>query len=269
VQSTFVAPQHSCNEIAIVPYFYKKLPVSQIKDALRELFIFLHLDVTKNLKYDRLSRRIMKDNIQNNFNCIDIGCHKGEMLNYMLKLAPMGIHFAFEPIPHLYHDLLNKYNSKASVFPYALSNSSGETTFQWVKNAPAYSGIKRRKYDIENPNIEEITVEKKLLDEVIPESLPIHFVKIDVEGAEFGVLKGARKILSAHKPTILFECGKGASDYYETNPSDLHSFLTDEIGLNIFTLDNFISNNGPMTKSDFEYSFNNGTEYYFIASQRA
>ncbi|MFA9221027.1 MAG: FkbM family methyltransferase, partial [Sediminibacterium sp.] len=195
--------------------------MSQIKDAVRELLIFLHFDLTKNLKYDRLTRRIMKDGIQANFNCIDIGCHKGEMLNYMLKLAPQGKHFAFEPIPSLFNQLSSKYKNRAAIFPYALSNSSGETTFQWVKNAPAYSGIKRRRYDIDNPEIEEITVEKKLLDDVIPTTTPIHFVKIDVEGAEFGVLKGAKNLLAAHKPTILFECGKGASDFYDTNPLEL------------------------------------------------
>ena len=242
--------------------------MSQIKDAVRELLIFLHFDLTKNLKYDRLTRRIMKDGIQANFNCIDIGCHKGEMLNYMLKLAPQGKHFAFEPIPSLYNQLNSKYQNRAAIFPYALSNSSGETTFQWVKNAPAYSGIKRRRYDIDNPEIEEITVEKKLLDDVIPTTTPIHFVKIDVEGAEFGVLKGAKNLLAAHKPTILFECGKGASDFYDTNPQELHSFLSNEIGLDVFTLQDFISNNKPLSGHDFENSFNNNTDYYFIASSR-
>ena len=242
--------------------------MSQIKDAVRELLIFLHFDLTKNLKYDRLTRRIMKERIQPDFNCIDIGCHKGEMLNVMLKLAPQGKHFAFEPIPSFYNQLTSKYENRASVFPYALSNASGQTTFQWVKNAPAYSGIKRRRYDIDNPEIEEITVEKKLLDEVIPTSTPIHFVKIDVEGAEFGVLKGAKNLLSAHKPTILFECGKGASDYYDTDPRELFSFLSNEIGLNIFTLQDFIENKKSLSENDFENSFNNNTDYYFIASSR-
>lgn len=242
--------------------------MNRIKDAVRELLIFLHFDLTKNLKYDRLTRRIMKSEIQYNFNCIDIGCHKGEMLNYMLKLSPQGLHFAFEPIPSLFNNLCLKYKKRASIFPFALSNSSGETTFQWVKNAPAYSGIKRRKYDIDNPEIEEIIVEKRLLDDVIPITTPIHFVKIDVEGAEFGVLKGAKNLLAAHKPTILFECGKGASDFYNTNPQELFTFLTHEIGLDIFTLQGFISNNYPLSQNDFENSFNNNTDYYFIANYR-
>jgi len=75
-------------------------------------------------------------------------------------------------------------------------------------------------------------------------------------------------LLAAHKPTILFECGKGASDFYDTNPLELHSFLSNEIGLNVFTLQDFISNNKPLSGHDFENSFNNTTDYYFIASSR-
>lgn len=253
-------------KLQMFPIFIKNILVSQIKDAVRELLILLHFDVTKNLKYDRLTRQIMKKQIQRQSNCIDIGCHKGEMLNFMLKLAPLGKHFAFEPIPSLFNQLSSKFQNRAEIFPYALANSSGETSFQWVKNAPAYSGIKRRKYDIDNPQIEEIKVEKKLLDDIIPLSTPIHFIKIDVEGAEFGVLKGAKNLLAANKPTILFECGKGASDFYNTNPRELHSFLSNEIGLNVFTLQDFISNNNPLSENDFENSFNNNTDYYFIAS---
>jgi FkbM family methyltransferase len=156
--------------------------MSIIKDTLREIFISLHLDLTKNLKYDRLTRIILKKYVKRNNNCIDVGCHKGEILDLILNYAPEGKHYAFEPIPYLYNDLKNKYKYKAEIFPYALSDNSGETTFQLVKNAPAYSGIKRRRYDITNPVIEEIKVDLKTLDEIIPLNEKIHLIKIDVEG---------------------------------------------------------------------------------------
>ncbi len=167
--------------------------MSIIKDALREVFISLHLDLTKNLKYDRLTRIILKRYVKRNYNCIDVGCHKGEILDLILNYSPEGKHYAFEPIPYLFNELKNKY--KVEIFPYALSDRSGEATFQLVKNAPAYSGIKRRRYDITNPVIEEIKVELKTLDEIIPLTEKIHLIKIDVEGGEFGVLKGAKNLL--------------------------------------------------------------------------
>jgi len=236
------------------------------KDMLRKLLIFFHLDVTKNIQYDRLTKAIMKKSIQENDNCIDIGCHKGEILDLMLQYSPEGKHYAFEPIPYLFEELEKKYKNKAQIFQYALSDKAGHSTFQLVKNAPAYSGIKRRHYDISNPEIEEIEVEIKTLDEIISPAEKIDFIKIDVEGGEFGVLKGAKNILQKNKPVILFECGKGASDYYGTNPLDLYDFIASEIGLNVFTLASYINNKPPLTREEFGNYFNTNAEYYFVAS---
>ncbi len=237
-----------------------------IKQILRKLFIKLHLDITKNIKYDRLTEKIMKKLIQSSDNCIDVGCHKGEMLKVILQLAPNGEHYAFEPIPSMYSKLLEKYNKKANIFPYALSDENGESTFQFVKNAPAYSGIKQRKYDVQNPDIEEINVELKRLDDLIPEDKTIHFIKIDVEGAEWQVLKGGHQLLKRDKPTILFECGKGATDYYNTHPLQIFDLLNDS-GLKIFTLQSYLDHKASLSAQQFETYFNTNQEYYFIATK--
>lgn len=238
-----------------------------IKNILRELFIYFHIDITKNLKYDRLTRKIMKQFLRKDFNCIDVGCHKGEILDLMLKYAPKGKHYAFEPLPHLFQQLVINYKGKAQIFPFALSTEVGQTTFQFVKNAPAYSGLKNRRYDVAKPDIEEISVEINTLDTLIPADQKIDFIKIDVEGGELGVMKGGVNLLKNSQPTIVFECGKGASDYYGTSATDLYSFLSDEIGLNIYTLDAFINGKKYLTSSEFEHYFNSNEEYYFIASK--
>lgn len=237
----------------------------RIKDWIREALIFLHLDVTQNLKYDRLTRLIMKRVIKVESNCIDIGCHKGEMLDTMLLFAPNGKHTGFEPIPTMYDALVKKYSNKATIYPFALSDANGTTTFQFVKNAPAYSGIKQRKYDIEHPEIEQIEVTLKTLDSVIDPNERIDFVKIDVEGAEFGVLKGGINLLKKNKPTIVFEFGMGASDYYGTDPIALYQFITQELGLKIFTLLAFVNHEAPLTEVDFKNLYETNKEYYFIA----
>lgn len=239
-----------------------------IKYMLREILIFLHLDFTKNLKYDRLTKTIMRRYLKENDNCIDAGCHKGDVLHLMLTLSPGGKHYAFEPVPYLFRALLRKYHLKAQIFPYALSDTNGETIFQLVKNAPAYSGIRKRLYDIENPDIEEITVAMKTLDSVLSADEPIHFMKIDVEGGEFGVLRGARNLLIKQKPLVLFECGKGASDYYGTRAVELFDFLTKEVGLEMYTLQSFIRGQASMNSATFERYFETNEEYYFVASNR-
>ena len=82
-----------------------------LKNAIRLSLNFLHLDLTKNLEYDRLTKSIMKREIKVDSNCIDVGCHKGEILENILKYSPKGTHFGFEPIPMLFKQLKKKYNS--------------------------------------------------------------------------------------------------------------------------------------------------------------
>lgn len=237
-----------------------------LKDSIRELLIDLHLDLTKNLEYDRLTRAILKKSLSPDHNCIDIGCHKGEILDLMLTYAPKGTHYGFEPIPYLFEKLEVKYKGLATIYPYALSNKSGTTQFNLVKNAPAYSGIKERKYAIKNPEIEKIQVPVKLLDEIIPQDQKINFIKIDVEGGEFGVLKGAKAILKKNQPIVLFECGKGGSDYYGTQPNELYDFISKEIGLKMYTLKSFIKKSTPLSSKQFVNYFESNKEYYFIAT---
>ena len=196
-----------------------------LKTAIRKFLTFSKLDLTKNLKYDRLTQKIMSKVIKSNSNCIDVGCHKGEMLDLMLKYAPKGKHLAFEPIPSFFDKLQEKYQGLATIYPHALSSEKGNTTFQYVKNAPAYSGIKKRKYDVKNPEIEQINVTLELLDNLVENDFSVDFIKIDVEGAEFGVLKGAKNIILKNKPYIIFEFGLGASEFYGTKPEDIFSFF--------------------------------------------
>lgn len=238
-----------------------------IKDIIRNILISLRLDVTKNIKYDRLTHKIIQRVITNASNCIDIGCHKGEILELILRYAPNGQHFAFEPIPELFDRLQNNLYQSVTLYPYALSNKTGVSSFQWVKNAPAYSGLKKRRYDINTPDIEEIKVEVRLLDELIPPDVRVDFIKIDVEGGEFGVLQGAKRILKTFHPTVLFEYGQGASDYYGTTPEDIHKYLNKECGLSIHTLEGFLLDKTPITQAEFKAYFVSNQEYYFVASK--
>lgn len=236
-----------------------------MKSLIRRVLNFLHFDLTLNLKYDRLTKRIIKKLLKPDSNCIDVGCHKGEILDLFIKQSPSGKHFGFEPIPSFFQTLNDKYASKATILPYALSEEDGIAVFQYVKNAPAYSGLKKRDYDRVIPQIEEIEVQKKKMDDCIPESLKIDFIKIDVEGGEFNVLKGAQRILKESTPFLLFEFGLGASDYYKTDPADFYDFLA-SFNYTIFSLNNFLNDKDSYNKDTFLNCYNNKKEYYFIAA---
>src|SRR5690606_40085228 len=106
-----------------------------------------------------------------------------------------------------------KFANEATVYPYALSTENKQTTFHYVKNAPAYSGLNKRKYAIDNPDIEKIEVEVKRLDDIIPSETPIHFIKIDVEVGECDIMLGGKELLKKNQPTILFVCGLVATEF--------------------------------------------------------
>jgi len=237
-----------------------------VKQTIRRFFNMLHLDVTKNLAYDRLTKVILKKTLKQSSNCIDVGAHKGEILDLILVHAPAGQHYAFEPIPLFYNKLKEKYTKNVTVLSYALSEKSGVTSFNFVKNAPAYSGIKERKYQTETPNNEKIEVELKPLDEVISPEVKIDFIKIDVEGGEFDVLRGAKRILTNDQPILLFESGLGASEYYGTTPKSLYDFFK-ELDYKVFTLKSFAKNGKPLTPTAFKTIYETNAEYYFVASR--
>jgi len=241
-----------------------------IKKQIRRLLIFLHIDLSKNLQYDRLTRIILRMIISqdNQANVVDVGAHKGEILDLILRYAPTSQHFAFEPLPQFYKELQKKYAPNVSIFPYALAEGDGISSFCMVKNALPYSGLKQRDYTIKNPDIEEISVQTRRLDQVIPIETPIRLIKIDVEGGEFGVLKGSEKILKKWKPTLIFECGKGASNYYGTTPEAFFDFLATQYNYHIFTLKEFCKKTDSkkaLAQKEFAQHFYNGTEYYFVA----
>lgn len=103
-----------------------------MKKLIRKLLNTLEIDLTKNLEYDRLTKEIIKKTIQKNSVCIDVGAHKGEILDLFLKYAPNAKHFAFEPIPYLFENLHKKYSISCFIFPYALTDMGGaKNLFNW------------------------------------------------------------------------------------------------------------------------------------------
>ena len=208
----------------------------------------------------------MRKVIKNKSNCVDVGCHKGEMLDVMLELAPEGSHYAFEPIPYMHEALTEKYkNRPVNISAVALSEEKGKASFNIVKNAPAYSGFRQRQYDVSVPEIEEVVVLTDALDNIVPSNVLIDFVKIDVEGAEYGVIKGAVNLLQRCKPTMVFEFGMGASDFYETKPEMIYYLLVKDCGLKINTLKGWLNKSDELSFERFCEIYDNNLEYYFIA----
>ena len=233
--------------------------------TLKALVKKLPIAFTKNQQYDAQTVKILQKICRPNSNCIDIGCHKGEMLDLILKFSPRGQHFCFEPLPDLFQGLVQKnYPKNCQFFDLALSREKGETTFNYVISNPSYSGILRRRYDRADEEDTTITVKTDLLDNVIPSNTHIDFIKIDVEGAEMLVLEGAKRTIERCKPIVVFEHGLGASDVYGTTPRQIFLFF-EQCGLHISLMRDWLTGKPVLSQEAFEAQFYSGKNYYFIA----
>jgi FkbM family methyltransferase len=203
---------------------------------------------------------VLVSTLNENSNCIDIGAYRGRVLDQMVRLAPHGRHIAYEPLPHLYRQLVTRFPS-VDVRHAAVSNAPGETTFVHVRDAPALSGLTNRWNGGDDHRTETITVRVEALDAALPPGYVPDFIKVDVEGAERLVFEGAIKTITEHKPTILFEHGKGGADHYATEPADVYDLLTRVAGLRIFEL----GGNEPLTMAQFEEAYRRNEQWNFVA----
>jgi hypothetical protein len=129
--------------------------------------------------------------------------------------------------------------------------------------------MKKRKYDKPNETVEEIRVTMTRLDDIVSKDLPIHFIKIDVEGAELQVMRGAMSTIRKYKPTIVFEHGLGAADCYGTTPEDIYDLLATQCDLRISLMTRWLSGKEPLSRKEFSEEFNSGRNYYFMAHRAA
>lgn len=213
--------------------------------------------------YDQQTFKLMKQVLSADSSCIDVGAYRGEIVQQMIKYAPKGQHFAFEPVPENYEYVNRRFNS-VTTFNMALSDKPSTATFQHVVGRPARSGLREVEYPDKNQRIEKFEVVVETLDRVIPKNAKIDLIKIDVEGAELGVLKGAKKLIKTQRPFIVFEHELEKAVHYGTKPEEVYDFLHD-CGLKINLMENLLAGKPALTKKTFVETVKTNSEFYFVA----
>lgn len=162
--------------------------------------------------------------------CIDVGAHTGRHTLPMAHCVnPGGRVFAFEPIPAIATDLREKLSASPDIngivklTQCALADVSGETDFTLVSNNPGYSGLLPRHYDREEQT-KIIRVTLCRLDDFVAEIPTVRYIKIDCEGAELRVLRGATLLLKRDRPIVSFECGDASLESYDYDAGDIFDF---------------------------------------------
>lgn len=147
---------------------------------------------------NQLARRLLLAITDPNELFLDIGAHIGSVTSAALRRGARVI--AFEAIPEKAAKLAEKF-PQARVKCVALGEREGQVTFNIDTKASGNSSLAA----LPNDSL-QITVKMMRLDDVLlDESADV--IKLDVEGAELGVLRGAGAAIGRSQPTIMFESG--------------------------------------------------------------
>lgn len=190
-------------------------------------------------------------------NCIDIGCHIGSFLQTLVTRAPRGRHAAFEPVPQKAASLQRKFPG-VEVHAIALSDEPGSAEFYVNPAQTAYSGLVARRV---TAGLQPVQVPCRKLDDVMHGHARVGFVKIDVNGAESRVLRGAIDFLRRDRPFLLLECTREGLADYGIDAAQVFDLLTQEAGYRVHLLKDWLADGPALDSSAFAKSM----EYPFQA----
>lgn len=156
--------------------------------------------------YESFILDIIKEHLRPGMTFVDIGANIGQHSMYAASIVGKeGSVYAFEPIPHVYEQLIssskaNNFDSIIRAKNFAIGKeASTETLYISSKNIGGSSFVNQEESN------EKITVTIKNGDIELLSLPKIDMVKIDVEGYEYEVLSGIEKSLTKNHPVMLLE----------------------------------------------------------------
>ena len=195
--------------------------------SLRDKFEILHAAYTNSerlgtLANNQLATKLVTRICQSHKTFIDVGAHIGSIISEVAYGDSSVRIVAFEAVPEKIVRLRRKFPS-IELHHCAAGESSGEVSFFVNIGQSAYSSL-LRPAGADERAVSEIRVPLKRLDELVS-SNDVDVIKIDVEGAELGVLRGSANILKNCRPTIMFESSWSGNDLGYTKEA-LYQFLS-------------------------------------------
>lgn len=173
---------------------------------------FLYRGWKSAIKSHRLETRAMQAFLKKDDIAIDVGANKGSFLPALAKAVPHGQVFAFEAQPelgdYLARILVAAKIGNVTVIPKGVSDHAGTLQLSIPGDSGPSPGAS---FEVtvadKHSQCRTVDVPVCSLDEYFTgETAHIGAIKIDVEGHEFKVLRGAEHILKTHRPIIVCEC---------------------------------------------------------------
>jgi FkbM family methyltransferase len=163
---------------------------------------------------------------------VDVGANIGYYtVQFSSLVGPSGLVLAFEPqetaLSELQFNLRLNACNNVVVIPVALSDSTGTAPFYFPE--PGNEGFGGLRQNSRFTAGRQASVPTALLDDVLEQYRPggVDLIKIDAEGAELSILRGARGLLSSkQRPLILFEAVAENCAPFGYTPMDLFQMIT-------------------------------------------
>ncbi len=135
-------------------------------------------------------------------NAIDAGANKGVYTYFIAQYARHT--YAYEPNPKMFAILRRNVGAGVTASPVALGDTSGPAVLRVPLLAKGHSnqGASLSAVKVAE-NFTPVTVETARIDDLGLSD--IGFIKIDVEGFEDAVLRGARRTIERDRPNLLVE----------------------------------------------------------------
>lgn len=190
--------------------------------------------------FEEMLRELYETLLRPGDNAVDVGAHAGDhALPLARRVAPGGSVLAFEPLDACRTGLearirAERLESTVTVLPFAIGAEDAETEFVVAVDALAYSGLRERVYDVPT-RLERRTVQVRTLDGFTARFPHLEYVKIDVEGGEYDVIRGARSTILRLRPVVSFEFGQSSFAKYGITGLDM-ARLWNELGYAVFDI---------------------------------
>jgi FkbM family methyltransferase len=221
-------------------------PARRLQRFLKSWRVLRHPGLRAVFEEEREIDRLFEAVIRPDTNCVDVGAHIGSTLSDIVRRAPCGRHLAFEPVPRKVAWLRRKF-PEVELRQMALADHTGTVRFAEDRKRPGFSSIAHAG----SPS-GEYSVPCDRLDNVVDPARRVGFLKIDVEGAELMVLRGATGLLRRDRPVILFESGPGGAEKFGMSREQLYRFLTEDAGYSVYLIGEYLRGAGPLDLRTFD-----------------